>query len=191
MEYNLKSRRDRNLALALVIMLIIAAISGLLAHRLYSDNRALTNALLNNRQLIILPMNANTEFGFVGERGDARYLRLMALSLVNLRLNISSSTAQAAHKLLMAYACEGQEKVMAPALTAERRSVSINEGSSVFYPAKISVNADKGIVDIGGNLQFTYGINEARPIEKHYRIRLDTRNDGLCFNAFVEVSNEQ
>lgn len=66
MEYNLKSRRDRNLALALVIMLIIAAISGLLAHRLYSDNRALTNALLNNRQLIILPMSANSEFGFVG-----------------------------------------------------------------------------------------------------------------------------
>jgi len=191
MEYNLKSRRDRNLALALVIMLIIAAISGLLAHRLYSDNRALTNALLNNRQLIILPMSANSEFGFVGECGDARYLRLMALSLVNLRLNISSETADAAHKLLIAYACEGQKKVLEPALSAERKSIAMNEGSSVFYPNKIQVNADKGIVDVAGNLQFTYGMNDVRPVEKKYRIRLDTRNDGMCFNAFVEVPVEQ
>lgn len=56
MEFKLTAARNRNLSVAIVILLIISILSLALCHRLYSDNRALTEALVNNRQTIVLPM---------------------------------------------------------------------------------------------------------------------------------------
>lgn len=114
MEFKLTAARNRNLSVAIVILLIISILSLALCHRLYSDNRDLTEALVNNKQTIVLPMGANKAFAFNGERGDARYIRLMALSLLNLRLNVSNETAAESHALLQAYACDGQKEKWNP-----------------------------------------------------------------------------
>lgn len=191
MEFKLTAARNRNLSVAIVILLVISILSPALCHRLYSDNRDLTEALVNNKQIIVLPMGANKAFAFNGERGDARYIRLMALSLLNLRLNVSNETAAESHALLQAYACDGQKEKMEPALNAERRLLKANDGSSAFYPADFKVWADKGIVEVVGKLQFIYGLQKPEPVDKRYQLRIDTRNDGMCFNAFVEVPVEK
>ncbi|MEN4051974.1 TraE/TraK family type IV conjugative transfer system protein [Serratia marcescens] len=191
MEFKLTAARNRNLSVAIVILLIISILSLALCHRLYSDNRELTAALVNNKQIIVMPLGANKTFAFNGERGDARYLRLMALSLLNLRLNVSAENAAESHELLLAYACDDQKQKMMPALDAEKRLLKANEGSSAFYPTEFRVWADKGIVEVMGKLQFIYGLQKPTPVDKRYQLRIDTRNDGMCFNAFVEVPVEK
>lgn len=190
MEYRLKASNNRSLAISIVILLLIAILALGVCFRLIKVNQQLTEDLVNNRQIIIQPLGANKEFAFSGAKGDARYLRLIALSFLNLRLNVSKETVQANHDLLLAYACEGQRKVMLPVLAEEKKRITLTEGSSVFYPQVLRVAADTGLVDITGDLVFTYGMKSLDPLPKHYQIRMDTRNDGLCYNAFVEVPVE-
>lgn len=176
------------MAIAIIILLAISILSLGLCYRLHNDNRSLTNALVNNKQIIIQPMGVAREFSFIGERGDARYLRAIGASLVNFRLNVTNSNIQASHDFLLAYACEGQEKILKPVLADERLRVKDKEASSVFYIGQILVDPDTGLVDITGKLEFTYGINTpSKPVPKHYQLRIDTRNEGMCFNSFVEV----
>lgn len=144
-------------------------------YRSCCGNRALMNQLVNNRQTIVIPYGANTPFSFTGERGDARYLRLMALAWMNLRLNISDSNADASHEMLLSGACDGAEKSLKGVLADEASRVKGNSGGSVFYPKDVSVWPDKGIVDVSGDLQLSYGLHDASPVKKHYRLRTETR----------------
>ena len=43
------------------------------------------------------------------------------------------------------------------------------------------------IAVIEGDLQLSYGLHDASPVKKHYRLRTDTRNNRLCWSAFLEV----
>lgn len=187
MELKLRSAGNRNMAVAILVLLVITILALALSWRIYGDNRALMNQLVNNRQTIVIPYGADTPFSFTGERGDARYLRLMALAWMNLRLNISDSNADASHEMLLAGACDGAEKSLKGVLADEASRVKGNSGGSVFYPKDISVWPDKGIVDVSGDLQLSYGLHDASPVKKHYRLRTDTRNNRLCWSAFLEV----
>ncbi|MCW1877184.1 TraE/TraK family type IV conjugative transfer system protein [Erwinia sp. INIA-01] len=190
MEYKLRTAGNRNMGVAIIVLLFMTITAMALAWRIYGDNKELTDKLLNNRQTIIVPYGADTPFSFTGERGDARYLRLMALAWLNLRLNINSDNAQASHSMLIASACDGSEKELKPVLAQEAARVAGNSGSSVFYPKDLNVWTDKGVVDITGDLVLTYGLNAAEPVHKHYRLRTDTRNNRLCWSAFLEVADE-
>ena len=187
MEYKLRSAGNRNMAVAIMVLLVITILALVLCWRIYSDNRALMNQLVSNRQTIVVPYGADTPFSFTGERGDARYLRLMALAWLNLRLNITDSNADASHEMLLAAACDGADKALKGVLADEASRVKGNSGGSVFYPKDFGVWPDRGIVDISGDLQLNYGLHDARPVKKHYRIRTDTRNNRLCWSAFLEV----
>ncbi len=191
MEYKLRSAGNRNLAITILVLLVMIILSLGLCWRMYSDNRALTAQLLDNRLTIVMPFGADTPFSFTGKRGDARYLRLMALSWLALRLNINSDNASDSHKTLLADACDGAEKTMKPVLAEENARVSTNDGGSVFYPKDFRVRTDTGVVDITGQLSLSYGMHTASPVNKHYRIRTDTRNDRLCWSAFLEVPDAQ
>ncbi|QHM74031.1 TraE/TraK family type IV conjugative transfer system protein [Mixta intestinalis] len=189
MELKLRSAGNRNMAVAILVLLVITILALGLCWRIYSDNQALTNKLLNNRQTIIMPYGADTPFSFTGERGDARYLRLMALAWLNLRLNISDKNVDSSHEILLAGACDGADKTLKGILANEALRIKENNGGSVFYPRDIRVWPDSGIVDITGDLHLSYGIQDGNPVAKHYRLRTDTRNSRLCWNAFLEVSD--
>ncbi|MBP2199067.1 TraE/TraK family type IV conjugative transfer system protein [Pantoea cypripedii] len=189
MEYKLRAAGNRNLAIAILVLLVISILALLLCWRLYSDNRDLFRQLANNRQIIVVPYGADSAFSFTGERGDARYLRLMALAWANLRLNINSANAEASHEMLLAAACDGAEAVMQPVLAEESSRVKGNSGGSVFYPKDFQVWPEKGIVDIAGQLELSYGMHSGGLVDKRYRIRTDLRNNRLCWSAFLEVPN--
>lgn len=190
MEYKLRSAGNRNMAVAILVLLVITILSLGLAWRVYSDNRALMAQLVNNRQTIIIPYGADTPFSFTGERGDARYLRLMAMAWLNLRLNINNDNVTASHEMLLAGSCDGAATAMKPVLAEEADRVRGNDGESVFYLSDTKVWPDKGIVDLTGKLVLSYGMHSGAAVEKHYRIRTDTRNNRLCWNAFLEVPRD-
>lgn len=193
MEFNKKSNRERTLGIAILILVGIAGSTSLLAHRLYSDNKALHQEVSENKQIIITPMinNASPDgYSFIGERGDSRYLRLMGLSFLSLRLDVTAQTVEHSHEILLSYVSQELRESIMPILSQEKKSLSVDNGSSVFYPKKILVSPSNGIIDVKGDLVFSYGIRKTPAISKHYQLRIETRSSKLELTDFKEITYE-
>ncbi len=193
MNFNRIKELNRSLGIAVLIMTVIAASTSLLAHRLYSTNKELVQNAIENRQIIITPMinNTNQEYGFKGERGGSDYLRLMGLSFASLRLDVNSQTVENSHEILLSYASNELREKLIPILSQEKRSLSVDNGSSVFYPKAIKVSPSNGIVDVKGELVFSYGIRKMPSVNKHYQIRIDMDKGLLKLTGFSEILDEK
>ena len=187
MNINIKKSYERTLAITIVILFLMTALSTGLSYKLYSDNQSLINHIVNNKQTIFMPMvNSNEEFSFQGERGDARYLRLMAMSFLSLRLDVTAQTVEQSHEILSAYLGNNLREKLLPILSQEKQRLKTNNGSSVFYLGEIKVSPSNGVVVIKGKLNYSYGINSIDPVDKHYLLRIETRNGRLELTDFVE-----
>lgn len=176
------------LAYTVLFSLVITGCSALSSIYLAYQNKHLTEQLLNNKQTIIAPMvNSEKEYSFYGDRGDARYLRSMALSFLALRLDVSSQNVEQSHELLLSYASDDLRPKLLDVLSREKKSLTIDNGASAFYVKDMKVNPNNGLVDVVGNLEFYYGIKKISPIKKHYQIRIDMRNSQLKLTSFVEI----
>lgn len=193
MNFNRIKELNRSLGIAVLIMTVIATSTSLLAHRLYSTNKELVQNAIENRQIIITPMinNTNQEYGFKGERGGSDYLRLMGLSFASLRLDVNSQTVENSHEILLSYASNELREKLIPILSQEKRSLSVDNGSSVFYPKAIKVSPSNGIVDVKGELVFSYGIRKTPSVNKHYQIRIDMDKGLLKLTGFSEILDEK
>ena len=193
MNFNRIKELNRSLGIAVLIMTVIAASTSLLAHRLYSTNKELVQNAIENRQIIITPMinNTNQGYGFKGERGGSDYLRLMGLSFASLRLDVNSQTVENSHEILLSYASNELREKLIPILSQEKRSLSVDNGSSVFYPKAIKVSPSNGIVDVKGELVFSYGIRKTPSVNKHYQIRIDMDKGLLKLTGFSEILDEK
>lgn len=138
MDFNRIKDINRSLGIAVMVMTVIAASTSLLAHRLYSTNKELVQTALENKQIIVTPMinNTNQEYGFKGERGNSDYLRLMGLSFLSLRLDINSQTVENSHYILLGYSSNELREKLIPILSQEKRSLSVDNGSSVFLSTR-------------------------------------------------------
>lgn len=187
---DIKQQRDqrKSLAVGMLVLIVITVLSLVLAILLFFQNNKLKNELIDNKQVIIRPMvNMEQDFSFYGDRGDARYLRSMALSFVALRVNVSSQTVENSHEILVSYASEEFRPKLIEALSKEKKVLSVDNGASTFYVKNIQVSPSNGIVDVKGELKFYYGIKSINPINKHYRLRIDTRNSKVELSDFVEL----
>ncbi|TNH04039.1 hypothetical protein FHQ26_00610 [Testudinibacter sp. TR-2022] len=188
MDIKIKKSHEKTLVITMIILVVIVILSLGLAHRLYSDNRDLTSYIVNNKQTIIKPMvSADKEYSFIGERGDARYLRLMALSFLSLRLDVNAQNIESSHEVLISYLSSELREKLIPVLSQEKTRVKVNNGNSTFFLRNIKVSPSNGIVDIEGDLSFFYGIKEIPLIPKHYRLKIETRNNQLLLTDFVEM----
>lgn len=184
---------NRSLGIAVLVMTFIAASMSLLAHRLYSTNQELVQTALENKQIIITPMinNGNQEYSFKGERGNSDYLRLMGLSMVSLRLDVNAQNVEQSHEILLGYATNDLREQLIPILSQEKRSLSVDNGASVFYPKTIRVSPSNGIVDIKGELVFSYGIRKTPPVDKHFQVRIEMEKGLLKLTGFSEILDEK
>mgnify|MGYP000415947890 FL=1 len=184
---------NRSLGIAVLVMTFIAASMSLLAHRLYSTNQELVQTALENKQIIITPMinNGNQEYSFKGERGNSDYLRLMGLSMVSLRLDVNAQNVEQSHEILLGYATNDLREQLIPILSQEKRSLSVDNGASVFYPKTIRVSPSNGIVDIKGELVFSYGIRKTPPVDKHFQVRIEMEKGLLKLSGFSEILDEK
>ena len=171
----------------------IALLTSLLAHRLFWTNQELVKLALDNKQIIVTPMinNTNQEYGFKGERGNSDYLRLMGLSFLSLRLDVNSQTVENSHEILLNYSSNELREKLTPILSQEKRSLSVDSGASVFYPKSIKVSPSNGIVDVQGELVFSYGIRKTPSVSKHYQLRIEVDKGLLKLTGFSEIMNEE
>lgn len=190
MEIGIKRSNERALAITIVVLVLITLLSAGLSHKLYSDNKALRKQLEDNKLVIIKPMinPTDNEYSFIGNRGDARYLRLMALSFLSLRLDVTAQNIETSHEILISYLSDNLRQKLLPVLSQEKARVKVNNGNSSFFIRKIRVSPSNGIVDIEGDLSFYYGLKDIPLIRKHYQMRIETINDRLMLTDFVELS---
>lgn len=193
MDINRKKDLNRSLSIAVIIMTGIALLTSLLAHRLFWTNQELVKLALDNKQIIVTPMinNTNQEYGFKGERGNSDYLRLMGLSFLSLRLDVNSQTVENSHEILLNYSSNELREKLTPILSQEKRSLSVDSGASVFYPKSIKVSPSNGIVDVQGELVFSYGIRKTPSVSKHYQLRIEVDKGLLKLTGFSEIMNEE
>ena len=193
MDINRKKDLNRSLSIAVIIMTGIALLTSLLAHRLFWTNQELVKLALDNKQIIITPMinNTNQEYGFKGERGNSDYLRLMGLSFLSLRLDVNSQTVENSHEILLNYSSNELREKLTPILSQEKRSLSVDSGASVFYPKSIKVSPSNGIVDVQGELVFSYDIRKTPSVSKHYQLRIEVDKGLLKLTGFSEIMNEE
>jgi|GEM_PF-1050667 conjugal transfer pilus assembly protein traE len=184
---------NRSLGIAVLVMTFIAASMSLLAHRLFSTNQELVQTALENKQIIVTPMinNGNQEYSFKGERGNSDYLRLMGLSFVSLRLDVNAQNVEQSHEILLSYTTNELREQLIPILSQEKRSLSVDNGSSVFYPKTIRVSPTNGIVDVQGELVFSYGIRQTPPVDKHFQVRILMEKGLLKLSGFTEILDEK
>lgn len=193
MDINRKKDLNRSLSIVVIIMTGIALLTSLLAHRLFWTNQELVKLALDNKQIIVTPMinNTNQEYGFKGERGNSDYLRLMGLSFLSLRLDVNSQTVENSHEILLNYSSNELREKLTPILSQEKRSLSVDSGASVFYPKSIKVSPSNAIVDVQGELVFSYGIRKTPSVSKHYQLRIEVDKGLLKLTGFSEIMNEE
>lgn len=188
---DIKKQRDerKTLAFALLGLFGLTFASVLLTILMFFRNVSLEEQIQKNEKIIIQPMvNSEQGFSFYGERGDARYLRLMALSFLSLRLDVSAQNVEQSHEILLSYSSEEFRAKLIEALSKEKKSLTVDNGASAFYVKDLRVSPSNGIVDVKGELKFSYGIRTIPTVQKHYQLKIDTRNGKLRLTDFVEIS---
>ncbi|EQA15443.1 TraE/TraK family type IV conjugative transfer system protein [Glaesserella parasuis] len=194
MDINRKKSNERALTIAIVILLSITILSLISTIFLLYDNAKLRAENKDNKQTIIAPMVNNlldNTYSFYGERGDANYLRLMGLSFLSLRLDVNAQIVEQSHEILLNHVSNELREKIIPVLAQEKKSINVDNGSSVFYVKKLQVSPNNGIIDAQGDLVFSYGIRKTSPVTKHYRLRIDSRNGKPVLTDFTEIIDEK
>jgi len=192
MDIKKQSDQKKVLAYTVVFCLVITFCSSLSSIYLIYQNKELTKQLLDNKQTIISPMvNLEKEFSFYGDRGDARYLRSMAISFLSLRLNVSAQNVEQSHEILLSYSSDDLRAKLIEVLSKEKKSLMVDNGASAFYVKEMKVNPNSGLIDVVGDVEFYYGIKKIEPIRKHYQLKIEMRNSQLKLTNFVEIHDEK
>lgn len=188
MDYRKKQDREKTLSIAIIILVSVTVFSLVIAILLFFKVESLEKKLEDNREIVIKPMvNPEQEFSFIGERGDANYLRLMGLSFLSLRVDVNSQNIEYSHEILLSYATDELKQRLIPVLSQEKQRVMADNGSSSFYVKKIRVSPSTGLIDVEGELKFYYGLKETPTVHKHYQLRIETRKNQFKLTDFVEI----
>ena len=181
MDYRKKQDREKTLSIAIIILVSVTVFSLVIAILLFFKVESLEKKLEDNREIVIKPMvNPEQEFSFIGERGDANYLRLMGLSFLSLRVDVNSQNIEYSHEILLSYATDELKQRLILGNWILVATVG-------FYVKKIRVSPSTGLIDVEGELKFYYGLKETPTVHKHYQLRIETRKNQFKLTDFVEI----
>lgn len=168
--------------LAITVMLFIALIA---VARLAFTNRA----LVNEQRIVVTPMVYNAPFAVSETRADTEYFRMMTLSFLALRLNVSAETVDANHAFLLSFVRPESREEFKNVLMDEAAQIKSNDVNSAFYTTEIKVYPVDGRIDVSGSLRMWIG--NAKPITEHkkYRLKLDYSGGFTRIVRFHEVTN--
>ncbi|MCS5452319.1 type IV conjugative transfer system protein TraE [Enterobacter huaxiensis] len=149
------------------------------------------NDLIHKRQTIVTPMQFNAPFTVSETRADTEYLRMMTLSFLALRLNVSPETVDLNHEFLLSYVRTASVPDFVPVLDDESKRIKDNGVNSAFYQTDITVYPANGRVDARGVLKTWIGTARPETEIKQYRLDLEYDNGLTRIARFVEVTNEK
>lgn len=134
----------------------------------------------------IVPAQIKQAFTISDTVVDASYLRQMALFFVGERLNITPSSIDQNHNVLLQYIDPKFYHTFVRILVNEKQAVMKQNISSVFYPDEIIPNVNDLTVLIKGSLIHWVGGLSLTPTKKYYLLKFSYRSGNLKVLSFFE-----
>lgn len=168
-------------------LILMVFILGIAVTRLAFTNRS----LINEQRTVVTPMTYNAPFVVSKARADTEYFRMMTLSFLALRLNVSPETVDSNHEFLLSFVHPESRSPFKSVLIDEATQIKTNSVNSTFDTTKITVYPVDGRVDIRGVLRTYIGSGPGTTEIKNYRLKLDYANGFTRIVSFHEVTNEK
>ena len=144
-----------------------------------------------NERTIVTPLFFNRPFSLSMQQADAAYLRMMTLSFLSLRLNVTPETVDQQHKLLLFFVAPTVRPYLVSVFHQEAKVIRQADVSSVFFETRMQVNSRNNQVDIRGVLARYAGTHALPERQKHYRLSFVMSSGHLMITSFEEVTHEQ
>ena len=153
---------------------------------------AVTNrALIHEQRTVVTPMTYNAPFAVSETKSDTENYRMMTLSFLALRLNVSPETVDSNHAFLLSFVEPEAREEFKPVLEEEAAQIKASEVNSVFYASEINVYPVDGRIDVRGVLKMWIGNSKPSTEIKTYRLRLKYIGGFTRIGRFYEVTNEK
>jgi len=184
------SARNSSTKIIAVLILILTTLVFILTFAL--TWLVITNrSLIHDQKMVVTPMTYSAPFAVSETKADTEYYRMMALSFLALRLNVSPETVDSNHRFLISFvdpAVEGEFKTV---LQSEATQIKSSEVNSTFYTTEINVYPVDGRIDVRGVLKMWIGNSKPSTEIKNYRLRLIYAGGFTRIGKFYEVTGEK
>lgn len=146
------------------------------------------NYRLANRVAVrLVPMNLTQPVTISSTSVDANYLSMMAISVANLKLNVTPSTAKKQFTLLSAFISPGDVVSLNKVLQRDAKTIKTTGLTSSFAISDVQVNTHSLTVVLTGVLSRFEGGLALTPITTHVQVTFTNQNGVLQLQSFREV----
>lgn len=184
------SARSSSAKIIAIILLALIVLVFLLAFALAWQ--VVTNrALIHEQRTVVTPMTYNAPFAVSETKADTDYFRMMTLSFLALRLNVSPETVDSNHAFLLTFVDPNARAEFKPVLQDEAAQIKASDVNSTFYTTEINVYPVDGSVDVRGVLKMWIGNGKPSTEIKNYRLRLNYAGGFTRIGRFYEVNDEK
>lgn len=153
---------------------------------------AVTNRnLIHEQRTVVTPMTYSAPFTVSGTQADTAYFRMMTLSFLALRLNVSPETVDSNHAFLLSFVGPESREKFRTVLHDEAAQIKGSDVSSTFYTTDVRVYPVDGRVDVRGVLKMWIGSAKPTTEIKNYRLRLRYDGGFTRIDRFYEVTDEK
>lgn len=187
MEISARNSSTKIIAVFILLLTSLVFILGFAVAWLVVTNRA----LIAEQRTVVTPMTYNAPFVVSETRADSEYIRMMTLSFLALRLNVSPETVDSSHAFLLSFVDPAVRGEFNPVLMDEAAQIKASDVNSTFYTTEINVYPVDGRVDVRGVLKMWIGNAKPTTELKSYRLRLKYEGGFTRIGRFYEVTHEK
>ncbi|ASD99303.1 type IV conjugative transfer system protein TraE [Salmonella enterica] len=187
MEISARNSSTKIIAVIILSLTTLVFILGFAVAWLAVTNRA----LIHEQRTVVTPMTYNAPFVVSETKADTEYFRMMTLSFLALRLNVSPETVDSNHAFLMSFVEPEAREEFKKVLQEEAAQIKANDVNSTFYTTEINVYPVDGRIDVRGVLKMWIGNSKPSTEIKTYRLRLKYTGGFTRIGRFYEVTNEK
>ncbi|MDZ7320170.1 type IV conjugative transfer system protein TraE [Kosakonia sacchari] len=153
---------------------------------------AVTNrALIREQRTVVTPMTYNAPFVVSETKADTEFFRMMTLSFLALRLNVSPETVDSSHAFLLSFIEPESREEFKQVLLEEAAQIKANDVNSTFYTTELNVYPVDGRIDVRGVLKMWIGNAKPTTEIKSFRLRLTYTEGFTRIGRFYEVTDEK
>ncbi|ELE9247891.1 type IV conjugative transfer system protein TraE [Enterobacter kobei] len=187
MEISARNSSTKMIAIILMVLMVLVFILAFAVSWLAITNRS----LIHEQRTVVTPMTYSAPFAVSETSADAEYFRMMTLSFLALRLNVSPETVDSNHAFLLSFVQPEVSGDFNPVLQAEAAQIKASDVNSTFYPSEVNVYPVDGRVDVRGVLKMWIGNSKPSTEIKSYRLRLKYAGGFTRIGRFYEVTGEK
>ena len=138
----------------------------------------------------IVPVTITSPFSVSDSRVDAAYLQQMSLFFLSNRLDVTPSTVDESHQLLLEYTTPAFYAAFQDILQQEDLRVKHDKISSTFFVSSIQTNPVTLTALAKGMLNRWVGERALSPAKKTYRIQYAYQNGRIHIVSFTEITGD-